>query len=428
MQKTIGVVGLWHLGCVIATTWAKLGNKVIGFDYETLRVDNLIAGYPPLFEPGLKESIAENVNARKLLFRKEIDALSGCDFVFLSYDTPVRDDDSSDTTILMNSMNDLKKVMKDGAILLISSQSPVGFCSQLRKALKGWNNSLDLAYSPENLRLGEALQCYMNPGRIILGTADPETRTKCCDLFSSIDASVVCMNLESAEMVKHGINSFLANSIVFANHLADLCESTGAKIDDVVKGMKSDPRIGARSYLSPGIGFSGGTLGRDLKVLQSENQAHDGFAKLFGVIHQLNTERKTAIAQKVKKILGNLEGHTVAILGITYKPGTSTLRRSLPLEIVDLLLADGAVVRVFDPKADYSELPGTPRFTICESTSAALEKADLALLLTEWQEFKTIDWKRERDRMSHPVIFDAKNALDGSQLQQDGFTYFSVGR
>ena len=257
----IGVVGLWHLGCIISTSWAKLGNTVIGFDYDAKRVKNLKAGDPPLYEPGLKESINTVLAAKTLCFTTNIGDLSQCDFVFLSYDTPVREDDSTDATILTDSVNDLKKILKNGSVLIVSSQSPAGFCRELRGILKEANSSIDIAYSPENLRLGEALQCYMKPGRIILGTADPKTEMQCRELFSQIEADLLCMNLESAEMVKHGINSFLANSIVFANHLAETCESSGAIIDDVVRGMKTDPRIGSKAYLSPGIGFSGGTLG-----------------------------------------------------------------------------------------------------------------------------------------------------------------------
>jgi UDPglucose 6-dehydrogenase len=236
------------------------------------------------------------------------------------------------------------------------------------------------------------------------------------------------MNLESAEMVKHGINAFLANSIVFANHLAEICEFQGAIIDDVVRGMKSDPRIGSKAYLAPGIGFSGGTLGRDLKVLESVNNANHGFARLFGLIHEMNAERKIAIVQRVKRILGPLKGKKIGVLGVTYKPGTSTLRRSLPLEIVELLLTDEAIVNIFDPKADYNELADSQRFTVSSSVTDALAGADMALLLTEWNDFKAIDWIKEKAVMSGAVVFDTKNFLDASRLRSIGYTYYSVGR
>jgi len=242
----IGVVGLWHLGCVLCTAWSRLGNKVIGFDYNQELVNNLQKAIPPIYEPDLTESIQKGLDAGNLSFSNKIQSLSQCDFIFLSYDTPVLDDDSSDTSILLKSVIDAGSIMQDKAVLIVSSQAPVGFCSVLRERLNEQNPTLDLAYSPENLRLGEAIQCYLNPGRIILGTADADTESRCLNLFSQINAEMICMRLESAEMVKHGINSFLAMSITFSNHLADMCEITGAVIDDVVRGMKTDMALDKR--------------------------------------------------------------------------------------------------------------------------------------------------------------------------------------
>ena len=321
----------------------------------------------PIFEPDLSETIQKALDNKILAFTEDISSLTACDFIFLSYDTPVLEDDSSDISILERSINDIRNIMKEGAVLIVSSQSPVGLCSLLRNKLKEKNSSFELAYSPENLRLGDAIHCYLNPGRIILGTAEPEAERKCKDLFSQIHPNIFSMNLESAEMVKHGINAYLAMSIVFANHLADICEISGARIDDVVRGLKSDPRIGEKAYLSPGIGFSGGTLGRDLKVLNQKNHESNGYAKIFGQIHELNIERRISIIDRIEKILKTIEGSIIGILGVTYKPETSTLRRSLPLEIVQLLVNKKAIVKVYDPMADYSELSYEPRFTIVSS-------------------------------------------------------------
>jgi len=428
VKKTIGVIGLWHLGCVLCASWSKLGNKVVGFDHDNSRISRLNKGIPPLFEPNLSETIQGEINDGTLSFSSNISSLASCDFIFLSYDTHVREDDSCDTTILEESINDLGNIMKNGAILIISSQSPVGLCNFLRTKLKEKKSSLELAYSPENLRLGEAIECYLNPGRIILGTADSNTENKCRELFSQIPANILPMSLESAEMVKHGINSFLANSIVFVNQLADICEMTGASIDDVVRGMKSDPRIGEKAYLSPGIGFSGGTLGRDLKILNQKNIEKHGYSKLFGILHELNRKRKYSIIDKIGKILGVLKGSTIGILGVTYKPGTSTLRKSLPLEIVDLLINKKCNVRVYDPKADYSELPIEPRFIIASSIEDVSKSVDILILLTEWKEFKDYDWKNIPKKMKRPIFFDTKNFLDEMMMISFGFRYYSIGR
>ena len=424
----IGVVGLWHLGCVLCTTWSKLGNQVIGFDYDSALISNLQQAIPPLFEPDLAESIRGSLDEKSLSFSDQIQSLSECDFIFLSYDTPVLDDDSSDTSILEKAVKDIAVVMKQGAVIIVSSQSPVGFCSSLQKYLKEINGTFDLAYSPENLRLGEAIQCYLNPGRIILGTADKNTETKCKALFSQIPAEILSMNLESAEMVKHGINSFLSMSIVFANHISDICETTGACIDDVVKGMKTDPRIGPQAYLSPGIGFSGGTLGRDLKVLSRKNSEVKGRAVFFGLVHQLNQERKYSIVNRLERILGTLENKSIGLLGMTYKPGTSTLRRSLSLEIADLLVEKKARIKVYDPKADFSELGSKSDLTISQTIEDVAAGTEALVLLTEWQDFRECDWARVSNQMKTPNFFDTKNFLSESAMVNSGFQYYSIGR
>ena len=427
-SNQIGVVGLWHLGSVLCASWSKLGYKVIGFDYDKHRIDNLLDGIPPVFEPGLSETIQSCVQNSTLNFSSDLQSLSECDFIFLSYDTPVQSDDSSDLTILEKSVRDIRTVMKNDSILIVSSQSPVGYCSNLRGILRDENKTLELAYSPENLRLGEAIECYLIPDRIILGTSNINTEKKCSSLFLNITDRILTMNIESSEMVKHGINSFLAMSIVFANNLSDICEETGADISDVIKGLKSDPRIGQKAYLSPGIGFSGGTLGRDLKVLDKFNKSISGPAELFGIIHKKNLKRKVTIVDKIIKLLDDAKGKTVGILGLTYKPGTSTLRRSLPLEIVDLLLKEGIVVKVYDPKADYSELNFEPEFIIADSIEKLSINTDILVLLTEWPQFEQFDWRTVRDSMKTPIIFDTKNFLNKKVLKKGKFNYYSIGR
>ena len=427
-EKKIGIIGLWHLGCVLAAAWSKKNYIVSGFDHNKDRVENLTQGHLPIYEPGLEKNIKQSVTKNLLFFSDNIITLSNSDFIFLSYDTPVLENDDSDISILVQSVKEAAIIMKDNSVLIISSQTPVGLCTELRQEIKKINDSLDLAYSPENLRLGEALDCYINPGRIILGTANKETEEKCISLFQEISEDIIAMNLESAELVKHGINSFLATSIVFANSLADVCEKSGANIDDVVKGLKSDPRIGQKAYLSPGIGFSGGTLGRDLKVLDKFNKSISGPAELFGFIHETNLKRKTTIVKKIIKLIDSSKDKTVGILGLTYKPGTSTLRRSLPLEIVDLLINEGAIVKVFDPKADYAELSFEPQFIITKSIEELSKNTDIFVLLTEWPEFKEFDWESISSKMNTSIFFDTKNFLNQNEMKTIGFEYYSTGK
>jgi len=427
-SNTIGVVGLWHLGCVISAAWSKLGYDVRGFDFDKKRVNNLLKGIPPVFEPDLKVTLMSSIHNGNLSFSNNLQSLSDCDFIFLSYDTPVTDDDSSDLTILEKSVKEIRKVMKDDSILIVSSQSPVGNCTLLSSILKEENKTLDIAYSPENLRLGEAIHCYLNPGRIILGTSNAETERKCISLLSNVTNNILSMDIPSAEMVKHGINSFLSTSIVFANCLADVCEESGSNVEDVVKGLKSDPRIGQKAYLTPGIGFSGGTLGRDLKVLDKFNKSISGPAELFGFVYETNLKRKKTIVKKIIKLINGTKNKAVGILGLTYKPGTSTLRRSLPLEIVDLLINEGAKVKVFDPKADYAELSFEPQFIITKSIEELSKNTDIFVLLTEWPEFKEFDWESILSRINTSLFFDTKNFLNRDKMKKIGFEYYSIGK
>ena len=429
VKWNIGVVGLWHLGCVLCASWTKLGHKVVGLDFRDEVVSNLSKGIPPLFEPGLESEIRRANDDGLLSFSADERTLRDCDFVFIAYDTPVREDDTSDVTLLTESVRKIAPFLRDQSIVIVSSQSPVGLCSSMRSILQNENSAIELVYSPENLRLGEAINCYLNPGRIILGSETESAKDRAVSLFREIPGEIIAMDLASAEMVKHGINSFLATCITFANHLADVCEYSGADISQVVKGMKSDPRIGAKAYLSPGIGFSGGTLGRDLKVLEAINKRNNGMATLFGQIHQSNALRKNAIVAKIEKLLGGTASNKqIGILGVTYKPGTSTLRRSLPIEIVQLLQSEGARVVVHDPKADYSELIDPESFTVVTKAVEAFDGSDIVVLLTEWPEFNQLDWEELSGKMRSPILFDTKNALDSIGSIKAFFQYHGVGK
>jgi len=427
-MKKIGIVGLWHLGCVLTSVWSKLGNKVIGFDFENEKIFNLNKGIAPIYEPNLEESIRNSLDNNLLKFTNNITELSECDFIFITYDTPVDENDISDTTILTKAINELKFILKNNSTIIVSSQTPVGFSSNLEFIVKEANNSIELVVSPENLRLGEAIECYLKPGRIIIGSSNSIAKLNAHNLFSQLNTELLHMSIESAEVVKHGINSFLATSIVFANQIADICEIKNANIIDVIKGIKSDVRIGEKAYLVPGIGFSGGTLGRDLQVLIKtfENQSFD--TNFFAIVHEINNNRKYSIINKVNNYLNGIKDKNIGILGLTYKPGTSTLRRSLPLEIVHELINRGAKVKVYDPLADYKELENQViNFEITDNINQVALEAHTIILLTESIEYKSIDWNTIYSLMSEHLIFDTKFYLDSNKLINQGYKYITIG-
>ena len=425
----IGVLGLTHLGCVLCASWSKLGFHTVGIDLDEKIVGHLRNSIAPIFEPGLEAEIHNGLTSKKLQFTTDIASASSCDYLFFGYDTEVDDQDAPDTTYLEARMQEIAPMLKQNCTVVVSSQVPAGWCRRFRAVLQKYHPSVELVYSPENLQLGQAIQCYLTPERIILGIGHVHALERSLRLFHTITQNVAVMSLESAEIVKHGINAFLATSIVFANQLADVCEQfPEANIADVVKGIKSDVRIGLKAYLSPGIGFSGGTLGRDVAVLDRILKQQDSEANLFDFVYIKNKNRKNSIINKIKRLLNPLGHRTIGVLGVTYKPGTSTLRRSLPIEIVQCLVEAGAKVKVFDPKADYSALKNPDLFTRVTSIDNAAENADLLLLLTEWPEFKQCEWDKIKPKMKTAIIFDAKNALDRNTLVGAGFHYQGIGR
>ncbi|HSX13989.1 MAG TPA: nucleotide sugar dehydrogenase [Chlamydiales bacterium] len=424
----IGIVGLWHLGCVLVASWLKLGNEVIGVDFEPDLIGQLRKGKAPLYEPNLDETIAQSIKDLKVSFSTDSASLKNCDYIFLSYDTPVDDNDHYDLTILEKAIEKIAPHLKANSTLIISSQVPVGTSQQFAKKLQNTTPSIEVVYSPENLRLGEAISNYLNPGHIVIGADNQKAANAANKLFSAIEANYLHMNLASAEMTKHAINSFLATSITFANQLADVCSLSGADFHLVAQAMKQDHRIGKKAYLKAGIGFSGGTLGRDLQILHLLNQMKgNGSFPIFGNTWQYNRERPFLIIEKISAILGSLKNKTISILGMTYKPGTSTLRRSIPLEMAHTLVKKGAKVKVYDPKANWAEadLQG---IQIVDNPNLIAQGSHFLLLLTEWQEFKSLNYNDLAKTMKEKKFFDPYSFLDSqhSLLQSFGYKIFTI--
>jgi UDPglucose 6-dehydrogenase len=430
-KPCIGVVGLWHLGSTIAACWAKLGYRVRAVDLDAGVVRALSEGRPPIYEPRLQEAIRSGLAAGVLAFSTSVETLRDCRFVFVAYDTPVWDDDTSDLTVIEDVIERMGLSLDPNVIVIVSAQLPVGTARRFRSRLQRFHNSIELVYSPENLRLGDAIACYTRPGHVVIGADDEGAANEVEALFSPMQATCFKMNLPGAEMTKHAINSFLAASITLSNQWANLCEAVGADFSQVAEAMRQDPRIGRRAYLSPGIGFSGGTLGRDLQVLEQLNRTKANDASpIFWDIWRYNKSRVQVVHSRCEKVLRSVQGKTIALLGMTYKPGTSTLRRSLPLEVAEDLGKHGATLRAFDPKADWNEVRVPAFLTICDSPYEALKGADMAVLLTEWPDFLTLDYGRIRSQMAQPILFDTKNILQARRkdLESLGFKVLVIGR
>ncbi|MDD5190921.1 MAG: nucleotide sugar dehydrogenase [Dehalococcoidales bacterium] len=430
-NNRVCVIGIWHLGSVYSTVLADSGYQVTGVDFDAARIRALNIGVPPIFEPGLEDLLKKGLNSGKLDFTTDFAAaVKSAAFVMVSFDTPVDDNDDVDLSPVIKACEAAAPYLENETVLVISSQVPIGTCDSLRSLVKRINPGLifDIAYVPENLRLGKAIDYFKKPDRIVIGADNMPTLDKVESLFSVIPSPKIRMSLKSAEMSKHALNAFMATSISFANEIANLCDETGADALDVARALKSDVRIGNGVPLLPGLAFAGGTLARDLKILGKIGREKQYETTLIDAVFLVNKRQNGLVKRKLGKIFGKIKGLNIGILGLTYKPGTSTLRRSASLEIINDLVQEGAIVHAYDPKADPEEVKKHKEFIFEKDAYDAARGMDALVIVTDWPEFKELDFNRIKKQMKHPVIIDAKNMLDSKSMIEKGFTYSGIGR
>jgi UDPglucose 6-dehydrogenase len=416
------VLGLWHLGCVTAACCAKFVD-VIGLDYDEQTIHSLRAGQPPIFEPGLGDLIQDRLISRHLSFESDpAIALTDADLLWVSYDTPVDDNDEPDVNPVLAGIDRALPFLPDGAMVLISSQVPAGTCRQLEDKYPDRR----FAYSPENLRLGQAIENFIHQDRILLGTRGTDDAVRLSKLLNNFSTNIIQVRVESAEMIKHAINSFLALSITFMNEIARVCEHVGADAREVERGLKSEARIGPKAYLSPGGPFAGGTLARDVVTLDQVASRFGEELVLIPAIKTSNDQHKNWAIQKLREELGSLTGKRVAILGLTYKPNTDTLRRSLAIELCRHLIAEGVDLTAFDPVVAVMPID-LDKIRITRSVSEAIKDADAMVVATEWPQLLGIDWQKYMGWMKHPIVVDANGFLRSKLSTLPEVIHRSVG-
>jgi UDPglucose 6-dehydrogenase len=421
--RRIAVLGLWHLGCVTAACCAK-HFQVVGLDFNKENIAKLNSGKAPLFEPGLDDLIAAGLASKKLSFTTNSEgACADADILWVCYDTPVNEDDESDTAFVLKNLRKVLFDLPKGALVLISAQLPVGTCRALEKEFPQFH----FACSPENLRLGKAIDAFTKADRVVVGIRNDAKKPLLEKIFAPFTAHVLFMRTESAEMVKHALNSFLAVSITFINEIARLCEHTGADAKEVSAGLKSDVRIGPRSYLGPGGPFAGGTLARDVVTLTKLGAAAGESLAVIPAIKQSNDLHRGWAFRRLQSRLGDLRGRQITLLGLVYTPGTDTLRRSAAIELCRALLAAGAQVRAFDPAV--KQLPDEfAKVELSHDIAAAVHGADAAVICTEWPQFRQADWPRIVPTMRQRVFIDANRFLEKELLAVPAIEHLSVGR
>ena len=382
----VAVQGLWHLGCVTAAGCAKVGHQVVGLTEDAAEAARLNAGQLPIHEPGLAELFAEGLANGRLKFTADADeALKDAAVCWVSYDTPVDSEDRADVAYVASRATASLKKLKAGQILLVSSQMPAGSAAKLKASAP---TGVGVAVSPENLRLGAALKVFLEPDRIVVGADEEPTRAVLKQLFEPISPRLEWMSAASAEMTKHAINAFLASSVVFINEIAGLCESHGADAAEVARGLKTEMRIGPKAYLGPGAAFAGGTLARDLQFLSAMATEEGRPQNLFGAALESNRRHGHWPLKALQRALGNLKGKRIAVLGLAYKVGTDTLRRSPAVELLEALQAEGAVLSPADPlvKSLEGSLSGIP---VQADAASALKDAEALVLFHPWAGLET---------------------------------------
>jgi len=426
----VTVAGLWHLGSVTAACLASTGCTVVGVDADGSIVERLAAGDPPVAEPGLADLLSSTMRDGALTFTRDLAAsVAVSDVVWVCYDTPVDEDDRADVDAVIGHVTSTFPFLRADTVVLVSSQLPVGSIRRLEEA---WLRLADgrrvsFACSPENLRLGRAIDAFLRPDRIVVGTRDDWARSRIAELFAPITDRIEWMSVESAEMTKHAINGFLATSVTFINEVAALCEAVGADAKEVERGLKTEHRIGPRAYLAPGGAIAGGTLARDVMFLREIGDSAKRPTPLLDGLVASNIAHREWARRRLVDEIGSLDGATVAVWGLTYKPGTDTLRRSEAVALCRWLLGQRAHVRVHDPMVASlpDELGAVERFQ--DPIDAAAGAAAL-VVATEWPVYQQVPPDALARTMPRGLVLDANRFLAKTVGRDPRFRLVAVGQ
>lgn len=425
------VAGLWHLGTVTAGCLASIGHNVRAYDDDQGLVSRLNRAELPVAEKGLREIVSQGFADKNLGFYSDrAEAMRDSDVLWITCDTPVDDSDNADVEYVMNMAGEFFPLLRQGMLVIVSSQLPVGstrrLASDFSQQYPGVN--VNFACIPENLRLGNALNCFLKPDRFVAGLMDSSGRERIVALLAPITDKIEWMGLESAEMTKHAINAFLATSIAFANEIAVVCESYGADAKEVERGLKTESRIGPKAYLSPGSAFAGGTLARDIGFLSKLAKRANQPIHLLPAVRTSNDEHRGWARRKLVSVLGSVKGKRIALWGLTYKPGTDTLRRSMAVELARWLSENGASVAGHDPALSFLPDDVKGLMTLASSPQDAASGADALVVSTEWPVYRDVDIGDEGLLMHSRIVIDANRFLETSFGRRPDFFYYTIGK
>ncbi len=430
----VAMIGCGYVGLVSAACFADFGHEVRCVDLDVDRVDSLNAGRMPIFEPGLDELVSRNAESGRLSFTTDLQAATtGAQVIFIAVGTPARRGDGhADISFVREAVQSLAAVLEPGRVVVTKSTVPVGTGDLIQAILDQERPGLDVsvASNPEFLREGAAIHDFKHPDRILLGVEDERARATLAELYRPLHLNrgpLLFTDRRSAELIKYASNAFLATKISFINEMADLCEAVGADIQDVARGVGLDKRIGPK-FLHPGPGYGGSCFPKDTLALCRTARAAGRPTRIVEAVVEVNTTRKAEMVQRIVSAAEGVNGKKVAVLGLTFKPGTDDMREAPSLVIVPSLHAEGADVHVHDPTADDRARALLPEATFHPDPYLAIADADVLVILTEWDGYRALDLRRVRAALASPVIIDLRNIYDPATLEGLGFVYQGVGR
>jgi UDPglucose 6-dehydrogenase len=431
----IGIIGTGYVGLVTAVGLAELGHEVVGTDIVADKIDKAGQGIAHIYEPGLEDLLKKNLQKGNLRFEHDLDqTIQSADVLFVCVSTPQREDGSADMTYVEAVSRRIAENLNKYKLVVEKSTVPVRTSTWVKRTIDLYRKGdveFDVASNPEFLREGSAVHDFTHPDRIVVGVETDRARDMMLEIYRAYEDRILVTNIDTAELIKHASNSFLAMKISFINLMADLCERTEADIESVAQGMGRDERIG-RQFLKAGVGYGGSCFPKDVRALIKIGEDLGVKMDLLRDVDKINQGRVTNILDKLKQALWILKDKKIAVLGLAFKPETDDIRNAPSIPIIQALLKEGAHVTLYDPqameniKAVIAEDP--PAVTYTDSAESALKGANAALLVTEWDEFKTLDLKKVQELMDNPILIDGRNVFSPKKVRELGIEYASVGR
>ena len=431
----IAMIGTGYVGLVSGACFSEFGVDVVCVDKDATKIERLLSGEIPIFEPGLGPLVASNVAAGRLSFTTDLTAaVDGADAVFVAVGTPSRrGDGEADLTYVYEAAREIARALNGYTVLVTKSTVPVGTGREVERVVREARPeaNFDVASNPEFLREGSAINDFMRPDRVVIGAESPRAADVLRALYRPlylIETPIIFTSLETAELIKYAANTFLATKITFINEMADLCEKLGADVHDVARGIGLDGRIG-RKFLHAGPGYGGSCFPKDTLALVNTARRVGAPTQIVETVVSVNDERKKRMAEKIVDACGgSVDGKTIAVLGLTFKPNTDDMRESASLVIVPALRDAGATVRVFDPQGMAEARTLMDGIDWCEDAYATMQDADALVILTEWNEFRALDLKRAKGLLRSPLMIDLRNIYNPADMAEAGFAYHCVGR